>query len=157
VAVCLLSLLHLQLIDLTDLHWVRALMVPMHLGLIDGPFVPHNLIPAQESPVPSLKFQMAPRLKIVMSSGSTKGNQMYYPFLSKVPASESLPFSPVGPLQREMPISRTFLNISCRVPSKGTLPRRPQQCPSSERNAPFLEFPSIYSKWYPHLNYNLAL
>jgi len=36
----------------TDLHWVRALRVPMNLGLIDGPFVPHNLISAQESPVP---------------------------------------------------------------------------------------------------------
>jgi len=48
---------------LIDLHWVRALMVPMHLGLIDGPFVPHKLILAQESPVPLPKFQMVPRLK----------------------------------------------------------------------------------------------
>ena len=32
----------------------------MHLGLIDGRFVPHNLISTQESPVPLLKFQMAP-------------------------------------------------------------------------------------------------
>jgi hypothetical protein len=38
-------------------------MVPMHLGLIDGPFVPHNLISTQESPVPLLKFQFSPRLK----------------------------------------------------------------------------------------------
>jgi len=30
---------------------------------IDGPFVPHNLISAQESPVPLPKFQMAPSLK----------------------------------------------------------------------------------------------
>jgi hypothetical protein len=37
-------------------------MVPMHLGLIDGPFIPHNLISTQESPVPLLEFQMAPRL-----------------------------------------------------------------------------------------------
>jgi len=44
----------------------------MHLGLIDGPYVPHNLISAQDSPVPLLKFQMAPRLKILMSSGSKK-------------------------------------------------------------------------------------
>jgi len=27
---------------LIDLHWVRALTVPMHLSLIDGPFVLHN-------------------------------------------------------------------------------------------------------------------
>jgi len=73
-------------------------MVPMHLGLIDGPFVPHNLISAQESPVPLPKFQIAPRLKILMFSGSKKGTQIYYPFLSKVPASESPPGSPMGPL-----------------------------------------------------------
>jgi len=48
---------------LIDLHWVPALTVPMHLGLIDGPFVTHNLISAQESPVPLPKFQMAPGLK----------------------------------------------------------------------------------------------
>jgi hypothetical protein len=51
-------------------------MVPMHLGLIDGPFVPHNLISTQESPVPLLKFQMAPRLEILMASGSKKGIQI---------------------------------------------------------------------------------
>ena len=39
-------------------------MIPMHLGLINGPFVPHNLISTQESPVPLLKFEIAPRLKI---------------------------------------------------------------------------------------------
>jgi len=38
-------------------------MVPMHLGLTDGIFLPHNLISAQESPVPLPKFQMAPDLK----------------------------------------------------------------------------------------------
>jgi len=58
-------------------------MVQLHLGLIDRPFVPHNLISAQESPVPLPKFQMAPRLKILMSSGSKKGTQIHYPFLSK--------------------------------------------------------------------------
>jgi hypothetical protein len=49
----------------------------MHLGLIDEPFVPHNLISAQESPVLLPKFQMAPRLKILMSSGSKKETQIY--------------------------------------------------------------------------------
>jgi hypothetical protein len=37
--------------------------VPMHLGLIDVPFVPHNLISDDESPVPLPKFQIAPRAK----------------------------------------------------------------------------------------------
>jgi hypothetical protein len=45
----------------------------MHLGLTHGPFVPHNLISTQESPVPLLKFQVAPKLKILMASGSKKG------------------------------------------------------------------------------------
>jgi len=73
---------------LIDLHWVQALMVPMHLGLIDGPFVPHTLISTQESPVPLPKFQMAPRLKILMSAGSKKGTQIYCPFLSKSPGKQ---------------------------------------------------------------------
>ena len=55
----------------------------MHLGLIDRPFMPHNLISAQDSPVPLPKFQMAPRLKTLMSSGSKKGPHIYYPSLSK--------------------------------------------------------------------------
>ena len=55
-------------------------MVLMHLGLIDRP---HNLISAQESPVPLLKFQMAPKLKILMSSGSKKGTQIYFFFALK--------------------------------------------------------------------------
>jgi len=97
--------------------------VLMHLGLIDGPFVPHNLISAQESPVPLPKFQMAPRLKILMASGSKKGTQIYYSFLSKVSASESPPGSTMGLLWREMPVSRAFLNISSSVPSKWALPR----------------------------------
>ena len=73
----------------------------MHLGLTDGPFVPYNLISTQESPVPLLKFQMAPTLKILMASGSKKGTQIYFSCLSKVPANEPLPGSPTGPLWRE--------------------------------------------------------
>jgi len=60
-------------------------MVLMHLGLIDGHFVPHNLISAQDSPVHLPNFQIAPRLKILMSSGSKKGTPIYFPFLSKSP------------------------------------------------------------------------
>jgi hypothetical protein len=81
-----------------DGHWVQALMVPMHLGLIDGPFVPHNLISTQESPVPLLKFQMALRLKILMASMSKKGSQIYVSCLSKVPANGPPLVSPTGPL-----------------------------------------------------------
>ena len=69
---------------LIDWHWVRALMVPMHPGLIDWPFVPHNLISAQDSPVPLPKFQMAPRLNILMSSGSCTVSQLW---TNKLPPS----------------------------------------------------------------------
>jgi hypothetical protein len=81
----------------------------MHLGLTDGPYVPHNLISTQESPVPILKFQMAPRLKNLMSSGSKKGTQIHFSFLSKIPADEPPPGSPkAGPLWREIPVYRAF-------------------------------------------------
>jgi hypothetical protein len=85
----------------------------MHLGLIDRAFVPHNLISTQESPVPLLNFQMAPRLKILMSSGSKKGTQIIV-FLSSqnVLANEPPPCSPTGPIWREIPIYRSFLHIS---------------------------------------------
>ena len=62
--------------QIDNLHWVQALTVPMHLGLIEGSFVPHNLISAQDSPVPLPKFQMTPRLKIFVSSGFKKGTQI---------------------------------------------------------------------------------
>jgi hypothetical protein len=92
----------------------------MHLGLIDGPFVPHNLISTQESPVPLPKFQMAPRFKIVMASVSKKGTQIYFSFLSKVPANEPPPSSPTGPLWRGWPVYRAFCislkNLNFRVP-----------------------------------------
>jgi len=137
---------------LVDLHWVRALMVPMHLGLLDGPFVPHNLISAQESPVPLPKFQVTPRFKILMPSGSKKGTQIYYPFLSKVLQANPLQVPQWGPY-RKKPISRAFLNISSRVPSKGAFPRGSLHWASSERNTPFLEaiHPSLEvpGRWTP--------
>jgi len=50
-----------------------------------------------------------------------------------------LPGSPAGPLWREMPVSRAFLYITFRVPSKGApLPGFPHRAPT-ERNAPFPE------------------
>jgi hypothetical protein len=97
---------------LIDLHWVRALAVPMHLGLTDGPFVPHNLISVQESPVPLPEFQMDPRFKILMSSGSKEKTQITILFSQKIPASESPPGFTTGPLWGEIPAYRTFLHIS---------------------------------------------
>jgi len=74
----------------------------MHLGLIDGPVVPHNLIVTQEGPIPLLKFQMAPRLKILMSSGSKKGTQIYFFFSLKNPGKRTpSSFHDRAPMERD--------------------------------------------------------
>ena len=83
-------------------------MVPMHLGLIDGPFVPHNPISNQESPVPLLKFQMAPRLKILMSSGSKQGTQIYFFFSKKSRQRTSSRFPNRAPMGRDTLLQGIF-------------------------------------------------
>ena len=64
---------------------------------------------------------MALRLKILMASGSKKGTQIYFSFLSKVPANEPPPGSPTGPLWRGRTVYRAFCislkNLIFRVPS----------------------------------------
>ena len=99
----------------------------MHLGLIDGPFV---LISTQESPVPLPKFQMAPRLKILMASGSKKTTQIYFSYLSKVLANKAPPGCPTGPLRRERGLpTGHFAYLSKTTffgfPSKEALPQGP--------------------------------
>jgi hypothetical protein len=115
--------------------WVRALPGSMHPGLTTGPLCPifytklkepssFSKVPdgsyTQENPVPLLKFQMAPRLKIFMASMSKKGTKIYYSFLSKVPANKPPPGSPTGPLWKERPVYRAFCislkNLIFRVP-----------------------------------------
>jgi hypothetical protein len=86
-------------------------MVPMHLGLIDGPLVPHTLISPQESPIPLPKIQMASGLKILISSGYMKGTQIYYPVLSLITGKPIPSSSPMGPLWREIPFYRAFLRL----------------------------------------------
>jgi len=80
----------------------------MHLGLIDGPYVPHNVISTQERPVLLPKFQMALGFKILMSSVSKKGTQLYYPFHSKVTASESLQVPQWGPYRERYRLTGHF-------------------------------------------------
>jgi hypothetical protein len=60
----------------------------MHLCFIDGPFLSHNLIPVQGSPVPLLKLQRAPRFKLLISSGS-KEKEPIYARLGEAEASHS--------------------------------------------------------------------
>ena len=84
----------------------------MHLGLIDGPFVPQNLISAKDSPAPLPKYQMAPRFKIALSSSAKKGTQIYYPFLSKSP-SKLIPssFPNSAPMERDTHLQGIFTSL----------------------------------------------
>jgi hypothetical protein len=94
---------------LTNLQWVWAPTFPMHLDLIDRPFVPQKLIPAEQSPVPLPKLLMAPRHKILMSSGSKKGTQIYYPFLSKKSVKvKPLQIPERGPCEERYPLTGHF-------------------------------------------------
>jgi hypothetical protein len=77
-----------QLIYWLISNWVRALKIPMHLGLKNRPFVPHNLIAVQGSTVPLLQFQMAPSLKLLLSSRSKK-KESRYTCLSEAKSSRS--------------------------------------------------------------------
>jgi hypothetical protein len=100
---------HYRIDRLIALHWVRTLTVTMHLGLIDGPFVPHNLISTQDSRVPLPNFQMASKLKTFMSSGSKKGTQIYSPFLSKIPGKRIPSRFPNGnPIERDSRLQIIF-------------------------------------------------
>jgi hypothetical protein len=104
----------------------------MHLGLVDRPSVRHNLISAQYSPVTLPKFQMAPRLKILMSSGSKKGTKIYYPFLSESPGKRISSKSPKGVLERDTRLQGifTYLLIYLFI-SKALRKERPSMFPES--------------------------
>jgi len=108
--------------------------------------VPHNLISAEHSPVPLPKFQVAPRFKILMFSGSKKGSQICYPFLSKSPGKIPSRFPNGAPMERDTCLQGIFtslliylFNTSFGVPSKGALPPGPLHEVPSERDALFLE------------------
>ena len=93
-----------------DLHWVRALTVLIHLGLM-ALCAPYSDISSGD-PCPVTKFQMAPRLKILMSSGSKKGIQLYYPFLSKSPVKR-IPtrFPNWAPMGRDTRLQGIFTSV----------------------------------------------
>ena len=125
----------------------------MHLGLSDGPFVPHNLISTQEIPVPLLQSQMAPRLKILMSSGSKKGTRIFF-FLSLKKSRKKKPLQvpQQGPLWRDTRLQGIFtslliyplLSFSQRLYERGARPCSPhsgallKQMPFSNRYLTYL-------------------
>jgi hypothetical protein len=70
---------------------------------------------------------------------------IYFPFLSKIPASESPPGSPVGPLWIEIPAYRAFyISLYLKVPEKRASLHVPQKqglcgnrCPFQSLNISF--------------------
>ena len=101
----------------------------MHLGLADGPFVPHNLIPTQESPVPLLKFRMTPRLKILMASGLKKEPRYTFLVSQKSRQTNPLQVPQQGPYEDRGLSKGHFAYLSKTssfgFPSKGSLPQGP--------------------------------
>jgi hypothetical protein len=63
-------------------------------------------------PCPLPKFQLAPRFKILMSSGSKKGTQIYYPFHSESP-SKWIPsrFPSGAPMDRDTCLQGIFTSL----------------------------------------------
>ena len=63
------------------IDWLAIMFEPLTsqctYALKTGSRVPHNLIPVQGSPVSLLKFQMTPRFKLLMPSGSRKKEPRY--------------------------------------------------------------------------------
>jgi hypothetical protein len=129
----------------------------MHLGLINGPFVPHDLISTQGSPVPLPSFQMVPRLKLRWPSGPEKEPRYTFLFPSKVPANPSR-FPTKAPVKREVPLmeplaercptTRAFLHSTIRAldirasphigfPRRQRGPRR-EGCPHPENFLTYL-------------------
>ena len=63
-------------------------MVPSPFGPdtprpLDGSFVPHNLMPNHGSPVPVLKFQIVPRLRLLTPFGSKKKEPNMHVWVSR--------------------------------------------------------------------------
>ena len=111
----------------------------MHLGPIDKPFVPHNLIWTHESPVPSLKFQLAPRLKILMSSGPKKGTQVY--FFLKSPGKRTPSMFPNRAPMKTEALLQSILRLSQNLHLSGS----PVKYPSLK-----VTFMESLSEWCPN-------
>jgi hypothetical protein len=88
----------------------------MHLGLIDRPFVPHNLISAQESPVAFPKFQLN-----LIAFWIHKRNlcMLYFSLKRSWQANPSM-FSNRATMERDAHLQSLFY-LSSRVSSKGAL------------------------------------
>jgi hypothetical protein len=108
-------------------------MVPGHVGLINEPFVPHNLISTQESPVPLLKFQMVPRLKNLMAPKSERNPDILLFFSLRSPSKRTPSrFPNRAPMKREAHL-QGILHISQKPHLSGS----PVKVPSPK--VPFMK------------------
>jgi hypothetical protein len=115
---------HVHTCSILELNgiWVRALPGPMHLGIKTGPLCP--MFCTKRSPFPLAKFQMAPIVSFLISSGSKKKEPRYV-CMSEAKASHShkmwtevsssvLHFLQVGLLLSPI-IYRGLLKVLCPV------------------------------------------
>ena len=81
----------------------------MHLGLTDGPFVPHNLISTEYSAVPLLKIQMATQTSNINDFLVQERNPGIH-FFSRKNHGKRTPsrFPNRAPIERERPVYRAF-------------------------------------------------
>jgi hypothetical protein len=98
---------------LINLHWVRA------LRLIDRP---HNLVSAQENPVPLPKFQMAPKLNFNVLWVHERNPDILSLSLKMSRQANPSRFPDGAPMEKDAHLQSLFY-LSSRVPSKGALPQ----------------------------------
>jgi hypothetical protein len=85
----------------------------MHLGLIDGTFVPYNLTSTQESPVPLLRFQLAPRLnKKKGLRRQERAKDILLLFSQKYQQTNPLQVPQQGPYGERYPFRERFAYLS---------------------------------------------
>jgi hypothetical protein len=83
-------------------------MVPMHLGHINGSFVPHNLISAQGSPVPCQSSWWPLIVTFNVLWIQVKEPKYVFSFSLKSPSKQTPSGFPNRPPWRELPIYRDF-------------------------------------------------
>jgi hypothetical protein len=149
------------LIDWLISIWVRAVTVPMHGDLINGPFVPHNLISAQWSPVLAKLPDDPPDLTFNDLWVQEKEPRYAFSFTLKVPVNELPPNSPAGPVYKAfiLHISQIPHKISLnnfffpflKGPRKGTSLHVPHKWgPYGNRRPfpePYLAYPSMFMEY----------
>jgi hypothetical protein len=86
-------------------------MVPMHLGLTDRSFVPHNLVSTQEGPVPLLQFQMAPRQNLNVLCIQERNPDILFLFSQKSWQTKSFQFPNKVHMERDTHLQGVCISL----------------------------------------------